>query len=135
MNKPKTKMTSLKRLKNIQPNPNLQINPQKYSQAIDNWKLDLDKQLVKSKKKIRKRRKWYIGHTLIIGSLIIFWETYAIGNSIINPTYKTLWGFGITLLNLFLLVLWSFLIYKAFKDIKQIKIDDNEDMLKELEKN
>ena len=97
MNKPKTKMTSLKRLKNIQPNPNLQINPQKYSQAIDNWKLDLDKQLVKSKKKIRKRRKWYIGHTLIIGSLIIFWETYAIGNSIINPTYKTLWGYGITL--------------------------------------
>ena len=129
-------MTSLRTLKNIQPNPNLQINPQKYNQAIDNWKLSLDKKIAKSKKKARRFRKFNIWYQLIFGSLVIYWETYMIGNSILNPIYETLWGFGlITIIRIIMMGLWSWLIYNAFKDIKQLKIDDTEDMLKELEKN
>ncbi len=125
------------KMTNIKPNPNpkLQINRQKYNQAINGWVKDMREDLKKSKKKWRKHRKWNIWYILIIGSLLVCYEIYAIGNDILNFD-GSMWVFILfNGLRVSIIAIWCWLIYKSIKDKKQMKIDDNNDMLEELEIN
>ena len=117
----------------INPNKNIpKINPQMYKNAIDNWEKEMKEDLVKSKKRLRKSRRFNIWYSFIVGSLIICWEMWGISTNIL---YFKGW-LSILLISVYIIIigLWIYLIDTAIKNIKQMKIDDREDVLNELMK-
>ncbi len=111
---------------------NNQICPNKYKNAIDSWAKDETIRHKKSLKKMRKMRKYNMWFGWIMGSLIICWETIQLGDNIINFDG---WKSGLLIvLYFFLISLWSWIIYGAFKTKIQIKEDEQKNMLEELEK-
>jgi len=127
-----TTNTNIKRRKKVTINPNLnQIPFNKYKMAIESWEKEEKVKMKKSLIKIRKLKTYNIWLNLIIGSMIIGMETIQIGNEIMN--YKG-WG-SLLIIGVCLMVfgLWILLIYQAFKTKAELKINEQEDILNELE--
>jgi len=110
----------------------LAINPLKYKQAIEDYMYEEDKKFKEHTKKLKKYRRFHIWYMFIFGSLIVGWETYQIGNNILN--YE---GWNSILLisaNLLMLTLWSYLIHNTFKIKQKMKEEKTEEILNELTK-
>ena len=108
----------------------LGINPLKYQKAIEDYMLEEDKELKKSRKRLKKYRRFHIWYMFILGSLIVGWETYQVGNNILN--YKGWISLISISANILLMVLWGYLIYNAFKTKQKMKEERTEEILNEL---
>jgi len=125
--------TKTKTKTNTQGIPNqhqFNINPLKYKQAIDDYMYEEDKKYKIQIKKYKRFKRFHMWYMLCFGSFVVGWETYQVGNIILD--YKG-W-ISILLISAYLLIiaLWGYLIHNAFVTKQKMKEERTEEILNEL---